>query len=203
VISGVSSTTTSAQQVSQLAGQSVLAIARIDIPAGTSKITDAMIKDLRQLAQPRSHSLFDVQSGVGDGNGGPEHLTLTDTNPKKWPSNTLMVPVPSWATFAQASITLNDIPVDGAVDFTSQVNFAGRIGYPALFDYNGNPGTAAGYIEHLSHVTYWEYDISAYQGQTVPLYLQAQRTYTTVSKGNVGIGTWEQIVFDVRFSERP
>lgn len=51
VVTNVASSTTSAAQLNL--GYPAIALARIDIPANTSSITDAMIKDVRRVAQSR------------------------------------------------------------------------------------------------------------------------------------------------------
>lgn len=186
-------------------GVSGIPLARVDVPANTGTITDAMITPLRQLAQPHYWPEFDVQPGNSDANGNAVPLKLTDTGWTNWPSNLLAVNVPTWATHAKISITLNSFYVDGPADFNSRVNIGGLTDSArvARFDYNGAPGTAVGFVEKLTHSTYGVIDVTSLRGQiNVPVRLQAMRTFADVNKGNVVVGGWEQVVFDVRFIEQ-
>jgi len=78
-------------------GVSAIALARIDVPANTSIITDAMITDLRKVANPRRQRLlfeWDVQV-VND-------LIYTPNAVQGWPQVAdTDIGIPAWATSAQ------------------------------------------------------------------------------------------------------
>ncbi|WP_394620955.1 hypothetical protein JNUCC0626_18230 [Lentzea sp. JNUCC 0626] len=179
------------------AGQSGIPLARIDIPANTATITTSMIKDLRKLASPRAWSEYDVQSPpAGD------YVLVTETAWHNWPVNGLSVPVPKWATHAQASIHLNGIGVNGPADVNTRIQFGALTGQDQFIDYNGNPGTPVGWVETINHTTFAEFDVRGYQGSNQLVRLNARRTWEGANRGD--IYTWEgmQVVFDVRFREQ-
>lgn len=101
VVSGVSPTLTEISKHSGFASLSAYMVARVDIPANTTAITNAMIKDVRKLNDPRSEisskSFISTQPGK-DGSG---YLT---PNPipgsfARWPSGAgYNVDIPIWAT---------------------------------------------------------------------------------------------------------
>lgn len=111
VISGVPKTTTSVRQVR--ANDSAITLARIDIPANTSSITQAMIKDLREMGRPRRERRLYTASPSGDenwaGNSGGAWV--------KWPpSARWSVEVPSWATKVRIVMNIAGTQVlDGGV----------------------------------------------------------------------------------------
>jgi hypothetical protein len=76
------------------AGQSCIPLARIDVPASTSAITQAMINDVRQVSIPQTQT---VQMAAA----GPASATNWNTSGStiQWPPGaTWAVPIPSWAT---------------------------------------------------------------------------------------------------------
>lgn len=99
VISGVSSSTTKAPS-----DQSAIALARIDIPASTTNITQAMIKDLRSADDNvvegigRSYTTKRIQKGVS-----PVDLAGNIISPtfENYPNLVWTVVVPPWATQMQ------------------------------------------------------------------------------------------------------
>lgn len=109
---------------------SAIPLARIDIPAATGTITDAMIKDLRALVNPvtgpqpppiiiyiedddcpeQAPTIWaDAKTGTGIYSSGSSILTPTPINTwKYWPSFAdWVVPVPRWATGVDFFYTLN------------------------------------------------------------------------------------------------
>lgn len=75
-------------------------LARIDIPASTSAITNAMVKDLRRIIAPRKdRQLVVVQPG------GTQTLTSASPTYAEFPAQSAQVYVPTWAT--RAIITAN------------------------------------------------------------------------------------------------
>ncbi|MFC8008651.1 hypothetical protein [Streptomyces cinereoruber] len=100
VISNVSSSATTIPD-----GRTGIPLARIDIPASTATITDAMIKDIRQVANPRRESLQYTQSPASASN-----LLGASTTYAYWTTATgWSVPVPSWATKAIISLRASSL----------------------------------------------------------------------------------------------
>ena len=93
VISGVAGGATTPP-----AGISAIPLARIDIPASTSAITQAMIIDLRSMMNARR----DRQLYAVNLSGGPYNLLNSNTSFITWPTPaSFSVPVPSWAVQAR------------------------------------------------------------------------------------------------------
>ena len=99
-------------------GYSAIAIARIDIPASTSTITQAMIKDLRSIAKPGGERLDENTPGnpggsVGvPGASGQTPLNASDnTAMVNWPAlaGNLKIPVPANATNMNYTVTYHNL----------------------------------------------------------------------------------------------
>ncbi|MET8746305.1 hypothetical protein [Streptomyces sp. NPDC004728] len=101
VISNVSSSATTIPD-----GRTGIPLARIDIPASTSTITNAMIKDIRQVAAPRRESRLWTQSPTAlsteiTGSAGAFSYFTTAAG---W-----TIAVPSWASTVRITITTSQL----------------------------------------------------------------------------------------------
>lgn len=181
-----------------------LVLARIDIPADTTTITDAMITDLRSLARPRqSQEAFVSPGGTWTG-GSPRNIpsgsSFADWGPQEYlPS----VKVPEWATRAILMVSINGVRFKD-----TSVNVAGRVraqlgaatGPETRFDYE-NDGAANVRRDNL--MCAGEYDVSSIAGTTVDLrvegYQNAPGSPSADQKLRLQGGS--QMVFDVRFFE--
>jgi len=123
VIPGVANNIVRASQLGgTYADDSMYALARIDIPANTSTITNAMIKDLRRVGQPQREPYRriwaptdTVQSGISGG-------------PRTWfPRTNELLYCPEYATKLYLSVTVSQLRMTG--------NFQGRI--RAEYGWNG------------------------------------------------------------------
>lgn len=186
----------STTKASQVVSYSAVELARVDMPPSTTNITDAMIHDLRSLAQPRVGFAQAVQAGPAS-----DFLTIGQTTWRNFPTNSLAVTVPPWATNCLASIRLNQIQTDGPSDFLSAINLGGIRGISSNYDYNGNPGTSVGFVEGIPMELYADIDVRTLQGQTVTCYPEAERTWT-MNTGNIYFNNHQQVVFDLRFIEK-
>lgn len=93
VISNVPATTRTAADLGL--GHSMIALARIDIPANTATITQSMVTDLRQLTHSRAERAFRVFSTDGTENV----LTWSYSTWQTFPSVAILTTkIPSWAT---------------------------------------------------------------------------------------------------------
>ncbi|GAA1353517.1 hypothetical protein [Streptomyces beijiangensis] len=105
VISGVSATATT-----PTAGLTAIPLARIDIPANTATITTAMIKDLRQIANPRRDRAMATSFP-----GAISRLVYQDNKWHAWPvAATWNIPIPSWAVNAKLITTISGLRMDAA-----------------------------------------------------------------------------------------
>jgi hypothetical protein len=85
-------------------GYSAELLARLDLPPGTSAITDAMIKNKRRMANPRNKpDLLRI-----DLDGAANHDVSTDqwTN---WPASAMEIDIPEWATEMILRVSLEGI----------------------------------------------------------------------------------------------
>ncbi|MFD4795891.1 hypothetical protein [Streptomyces anulatus] len=96
IISNVSSSATVIPD-----GRTGIPLARIDIPASTSTITNAMIKDIRQIANPRKESLLRTQSPASQSTAitGTAYSYAYFSTAAGW-----AIPVPSWASIARIRV---------------------------------------------------------------------------------------------------
>jgi hypothetical protein len=124
VISGVSSGTTVAP-----GGISAIALARIDVPASTSAITNAMIHDLRQVCNPQRVVTVNAVTGPGTGVNSPTSGTVT-----AWPPGaTWQVQIPNWATSMVTSWSANELEyVTGTVRANLWPVFGASVTAPVL-----------------------------------------------------------------------
>lgn len=81
-------------------------LARITQPANTATITQAMIRDLRELANPRTARVQRMARGVGN-----VDLRTQLPNFQDWPGFVPEIEVPSWATRVQASVNIFGVGV--------------------------------------------------------------------------------------------
>lgn len=105
VISGVANWVTNVRQVRP--NDSAITLARVDLPANTSAVTGAMIKDLRQLVQPRKERELHTASPPNDQNWfGDKGSWVQWPGAARW-----RVDVPSWATTARVVLNLAGVQV--------------------------------------------------------------------------------------------
>jgi hypothetical protein len=191
VISGVSGSTTTAASV---VSYSAVELARIDIPANTTTITNAMITDLRTLHAPRYATAYDVQPVTST-----QSILTTDTSFKDWPLNSLTVKVPFWATHCQAIITLNGIRTNNDSKANVRINFGGLTGPAAVFDF-ARPAWCNDFVSNTFQV-FGEFDVRTFQNTNVIVKPQGSRG-SPAGTGTINMDTRQQVAFDLQFSER-
>ncbi|SCL32990.1 hypothetical protein GA0070616_4607 [Micromonospora nigra] len=195
VISGVPAGTTTVDALGL--GYSAIALARIDLPASTGTVTQAMITDLRRVANPRRERRLIVSSPAS--NHDIALSTFAD-----WPSAAVKpVTVPTWATQVRIVQT-----IAGCLAFWDKVNGETRVrlgtlyGQPTLYDTNSVVG---GDALDKTMVTADTLAVpSAMRGTTQDVALQARTTYrgatgTAILRATVAT----TIVTDIEFVEVP
>lgn len=193
---GVSGATTKASQV---VAYSAVAIARIDIPSSTTNITNAMIVDLRVLAQPRTGFASVLQQGPSP----EDYLTLAETSYVNWPLNSIGVTVPEWATNCMCEITLNMVMTTGNAYADTRINFGGLLSTSVPYDHNAPPSNVNGDIYNgIPHIIFGDFDVTSLQGQTVIVKPEAKRAFTGSAVDNMSSNVRQQVKFDLRFVER-
>lgn len=161
VIKGVSSTTRSLRDLGN--SWSGIALARIDIPAFTSAITNGMIVSLRCKVGPPPppvppNSIPIINGGlvpdnpesfytrVAPGMGTPHDIAAGAIGSwRDWPSIAFwVVPIPKWATIMEVFLVLYSIKTSGSLAGTTRINIGGDALFSPLvdvdFNYTGGPG---------------------------------------------------------------
>lgn len=182
------------------------AVARLDIPANTTAISTSHIKDLRKLVQQRTTIVGDLQMVPGT-----QILDISRTSWDNWPTNSLAVEVPDWATHAQVSIDLNS-PMgfgpgsgngNGSADMHLRAVLGTKVaanatmwGHNAFVGQDVNDG-----LDHAASI-YAEFDVRDVRGQTVTVKPQAIRVGTNLTSGRITLYGNHSVRFDVRFVEK-
>ncbi|MEW1700363.1 hypothetical protein [Streptomyces sp. NPDC091278] len=187
VIPGVSATTTTAP-----AGMTAIPLARIAVPANTYQITDGMITDLRQIANPRRERSLATAYPAS-----LTELRYQDGVWRNWPPQaSWQVAVPPWATQMRAVVTIAGLRMDRAnVYATMQVAFGALLGDDTVLDDDQGPGRrrTTAVIAHTLSVP------SSMRGTT-----QTMRLQTMIGKtesGDLSVDGGTSIVADVEWVE--
>ncbi|MEV5915834.1 hypothetical protein AB0M00_43995 [Streptomyces chartreusis] len=191
VISNVSSSATAIPD-----SRTAIPLARIDIPSSTSTITNAVITDLRQVANPRrrrsvfTQSPASLSTGIGSSTSYSYFSTAAGVN----------VAVPDWATKVIIKIDVSPVRYDLG-------NFWGRIGATygsslATQDItlDDNQGSGARRIPAIIADTLTV--PSAYRGTTQLLRVRAS-AMETGQAGRIYVDSGTTFAYDVQFEEAP
>lgn len=200
VISNVPAGTTDLSKVSGYSGRSAVALARIDIPASTGTITNAMITDLRRIANPRSERQIISTT--------PTDYTATlDKNVwRAFPNKALTgIYVPEWATHAviRAESAMKYISGDAYANFQGFLGPAGQQDGTTLYtdlvidSTTGGGGYRQPFI--MPSNGYWPVP-AAIRGTTVQLTGRARAINN--NGGQIGTGAQDYFFADITFLER-
>jgi len=178
-----------------------LVVARIDIPASTTTITDEMIVNLGQLASPRqSQEIFIGSPWTG---ASPERIP-SGSSYGDWgtPQYNPSVKVPSWATRAIVVCSINGVRLQD-----SSANVVGNIrtqlgsvtGQSVSFDI---PANSAGSIR-MNLQTADEYDVTTVAGTNQNLRVEGFQNNpgSPSADQRLDLRGGSQMIFDVRFFE--
>ncbi|QOV40148.1 hypothetical protein IM697_18140 [Streptomyces ferrugineus] len=192
VISGVPRTTTRVSQVR--ASDSAIALARIDIPANTSAITQAMIKDLRSMVSPRRdrrlYTVFPTSLST---------LGYSDNKWHNWPGVASWdIDVPLWATRAKIVVTVAGLRFTRADVFAKMHSvFGGDPGQDTVIDDDQGANIRRQTVVVADNMSV----PSSKRGTTQTLRLQ---TYMYKAEtGDVSVDAGTSIIADVEFVEAP
>jgi len=198
VISNVPAGTQRLQDVPAYAGRSAVTLARIDIPASTGTITNAMITDLRRVALPRSQrELLQAQS-----TGGPSTTAVDPLNTstyKAWPrAASWEVEIPEWATHAQVRGDVQSyvLKVGNAVG-TLRAAFLGQVGRVSSFDENWGGSSGQNTRNSLGFAHVFEVP-AAMRGTTQTLRFEGKRD----GAGYIDADAFTVSLADVTFSQK-
>ena len=182
-----------------------LVLARIDIPANTTTITDSMIKDLRHLARPRSDQTAFVSPGNTWTKASPVYIPAGSSY-ANWGSSQFSpsVAIPSWATRAIMIVHINGVRFkDDTTNIAGglRARIGSVVGPITLFDYDVD--TTKGGAQRENLMCAGEFNVSSVQGQTVTLSVQGYQNIpaSPTNDQRLRLQNGSQMVFDIRFFE--
>src|SRR5690606_31486145 len=120
---------------------SVLTLARIDIPESTGTITQDMLNDLRSMGQLGGRRIGEdffaeviwTEASILD----TETVAGTGTSFTNWPNKVWQVPIPEWVTGAVALVLFNPKLTDGNVWGEMKIDIGGAdFGLPTTYDFD-------------------------------------------------------------------
>ena len=184
VIEGVANNATAVP-----AGYTAIPLARIDVPANTVAITDAMVTDLRKLANGRrDRSLLIVNPGAVD---------VAPHAAGHW-YDLGAVSVPSWATSFKAVLTVSGIKVTGA-DYVGWMGLT--LADEATIQATHIDENLGGSAHRFTQVAAGSPNVPAdLRGTSKHFYMTGQRTS---AGGDVQVDTGSTIVLDFEWFEGP
>ncbi|MEU6318088.1 hypothetical protein [Streptomyces sp. NPDC047009] len=188
VVSNVSATATQPP-----AGMTAIPLARIALPANCATVTDAMITDLRTIANPRrTRKLYTAFPG-----NPLVRLTYQDNQWHTWPTAARWnIDVPPWAVTAKIVTTIAGLREDSADVFGQMRQVIGTVnGQGTTIDDDQGAGTRRATVVVADTLTI----PAAMRGTTQALYLQ---TFMSKSEtGNLGVDAGTSLITDVEFEE--
>ena len=191
VISNVSSSATAIPD-----GRTGIPLARIDIPASTSTITNAMITDLRKVANPRRERNLYTQSpgSISTQIGGTSGTYSYFSTAAGW-----TIAVPDWATTVRIRLDIAGFRLTaGAILGNLRATFGASLSMqPVIIDDNQGTGT-----RRLVGIAADTLTIpSAYRGTSQ--LLRAQFAGVAGNAGTVSVDASSTLIADVEFFEAP
>jgi hypothetical protein len=142
------------------------ALARIDRPANTTTITNAMIVDLRTMARPRfSEELFITSSEANN------DLQTVSPTYEQFPRDNYSIKIPKWATKAKVTAFVEGMSYNGAVDANLRINFVG-VGSGANVPVNHSAPASGSDRCGVNLAT--TFTVTSYAGQTKSIEIQGQ-----------------------------
>lgn len=173
-------------------------LARIDIPAGTGTITNAMITSLRSLYRPRT----DRQIYTKMGPGAILYLSSTASDGVGFPDATgFDVDIPAWATYVKVVVQSSGMiaRTPGTAGF--------KVGIGSSVDPDNIRGSEVGWDDGVAANAVRSSILAAHsavvpvgaRGTTKNLVLRGRKA----SGGNIESNASTVIIYDVEFSETP
>lgn len=190
VISGVAANATA---VPPELGYSAIPLARIDLPAGTSAVTQDMITDLRRMTTSRNEKVEKVIYPAAA-------RTLSSTVYGNWPSDANQtVEVPPWATHVQGKAILGGVVYGpgASAGYAHLLLDTVALGGATFFDFP-DPATASDRATVLVAGAKTPVP-TALRGTSVTAQIEARR----YSGSNLIAGTGTGISFELTFSQAP
>ncbi|KAB1989808.1 hypothetical protein [Streptomyces triticiradicis] len=187
VVSGVSATTKTVPS-----GMTAIPLARLDIPANTATVTNAMIKDLRLIANPRrDRTLYTAYPSA------LSRLTAQNGQWYNWPAAARWkVAIPSWATSAKLVVTLAGLRLSESDVFASMQTCLGSdTGQTTAIDDDQGANVRRNTVVLADTITI----TAALRGTTQDLFVRTQPSKS--EWGNLGVDGATSLIADVEFTE--
>jgi hypothetical protein len=193
IVSNVSSSATTVP-----AGYSAIPLARIDIPSSTATITDAMIVDLRKVANPRRERTLYQHFYSGS----LVQLTGTSGTWQNFPSAvTWSIPIPAWAAKAKVVLTAAGLRLDDGNVFGGYTFLFGTKEAAQYVNIDDNQGSVP---RRNTLVTADTLSLTDTAGAAMRGTTQTLRLRMRVNAGNVGkigVDTATTFIADIEFEE--
>ncbi|KPI15655.1 hypothetical protein OK074_2100 [Actinobacteria bacterium OK074] len=188
VVSNVSATATTVPS-----GMTAVPLARVDLPANTAVVTDAMIADVREIANPRrDRRLYTAFPPV------LSTLPYSDDKWHVWPTAAKWsVPVPSWATGAKLTTTFAGLGLTRANVYAKMQNVLGGtlVGQSTAIDDDQGSGNRRNTVVLADGFAI----PAAMRGTSQTLYVQ---TYMAKSEsGDLVVDLATSLIADIEFTE--
>lgn len=178
------------------AGYTAIPLARIDIPASTSVITNAMIVDIRQCANPRRTRDLYTQSPASASTEitGSSNAFASFSTAAGW-----TITVPTWATKVTIRLDIAGLRLSTANFFGNLRTFFGSSLTTQSVVVDDNQGTG---VRRITAITGDNLVIpTAYRGTSQVL--RAQAAGATGNTGKISVDTSSTLFADVEFFELP
>lgn len=180
------------------------ALARINVPANTTTITNAMITDLRKLANPRQYQRMFASPGSAYtptvrymASGASYGNWSGDSGGGYFPN----VDVPIWAKRAVISGRVNGATIVNAHTSTAG-NLRFQLGAVLGPDVSWNTANVAGPMR-MNLEAAGEFDVTSVAGTNVTLLIEGRQTApaSPTTDQRIRLDSGSQVVIDVRFFE--
>lgn len=193
VISNVGSSATAVPS-----GYSAIPLARIDIPASTATITDAMITDLRRVANPRRERILYPYYYTGS----LTEISGTSETWKTHPNLTMAtIAVPNWAATAKVVFSVSNLRLADGNIWGGFRFMLGGVEAAQWVGIDDNQGTAARrqYNEMVETIDLTTTSGAAMRGTNQSFYSR-MRTRSS-NAGSIGVDSVTTFKIDVEFTE--
>jgi len=200
VISNVSNTATTVP-----AGYSAIPLARIDIPASTATITNAMIKDLRRVANPRRERIlypYYYSGSLTEISGTSETWKTHPALPSATPAGAMAnIAIPAWAATAKVIFSVSNLRLaDGNIwgEFRFKLGATEAAQAVSIDDNQGTPARRA-HVEMVETIDLTTTAGAAMRGTTQAFYSR-MRTRSG-NAGKIGVDSMTTFKIDIEFTE--
>lgn len=171
------------------------AVARLDIPANTTTVTDVMFKDLRNIARPRAQ---EETSYVNLATGAADSLSAVLPAFEYWISNGPTLEIPSWASIARIDGWIESVVITKAVNSRIRVAVNGTSLATDQVPINRSAPTSGS--DRIGANFGGVIDVSSVAGTTKQFRLEGTN-FSTASKDGLAGDEWTSSHMRIRFEE--